>query len=811
MPLVGNPSVYRYFLQVAIARLTATNKADQSKLDKFRTMLVCRIIAWAKRLFALANKLQSDELPPQSILSDPRLAEKIRRSCAVAREAGYGKWLWIDSCCIDKTSSSELSEAINFMYVWYKHSAVCFAFLPDVSGEDELAAEKSEFRRSRWFTRGWTLQELIAPHVVVFLSKDWGPIGTKSTLASTIASITHISEPVLNHTQDVKDASVAMRMAWASQRVTTREEDEAYSLMGIFGVNIPALYGEGRYAFIRLQEEILKQECDQSLFAWNHFAYVDDSETCCFSRRVEHLRPSATGGINVGRVLVQNPGSLGIIDTEAITATSPADFTASFDTIALTPHQLEDRLGIPVPSPTYTPSPFGMQTHLPLISFDSHLAPGGPDVALIGKRQWYLAVLACASLLPGDDRHLLAVICSLPLPPERGGIKATCERNQNRIPILTGGIYCEDTTGRRSHNRFRPVILSPSDIDALRDSIRIEEVYIPMQPPRDVVTAGHKLKRALATLPDKPPVHNGSFSDAICKITVKIRLAPWCMSLLGAQGYTVEDAELVSPAPDDSPMCRFSVTKDGEGVIVECCSTIQIEPRRVVVLTPDDIAERRASIRLVEVDISMRPSYMPGVAASPQSEEGAAALTSNLDSDDVHPIPVDYPARDAPVNVEIVRDSLTRPGLQHIPDALPRHGHTAAARVRAQERAGRRRARAAIPAAQAHRPSARGGDRSAPPRGRADVPHPDLDTGAPEVLGTLENSERGLAAHGARVRRWRTDARRAFHAGAPRGGHVHAGRGAYGVERGSRSCDHVSGRYEVVVLGWWSHIGVCAR
>ncbi|KAL1948106.1 hypothetical protein VTO73DRAFT_12181 [Trametes versicolor] len=561
------------------------------------------------RLFALANKLQSDELPPQSILSDPRLAEKIRRSCAVAREAGY-KWLWIDSCCIDKASSSELSEAINSMYVWYKHSAVCFAFLPDVSGEDELAAEKSEFRRSRWFTRGWTLQELIAPHVVVFLSKDWGPIGTKSTLASTVASITHISEPVLNHTQDVKDASVAMRMAWASQRVTTREEDEAYSLMGIFGVNMPALYGEGRYAFIRLQEEILEQECDQSLFAWSRFACVDDSETCCFSRRVEHLRPSATGGINVGRVLVQNPGSLGIIDAEAIAATSPAAFIASFDTIALTPHQLEDRLGTPVPSPTYTPSPFGMQTHLPLISFDSHLAPGGPDVALIGKRQWYLAVLACASLLPGDDRHLLAVICSLPLPPERGGIKATCERNQNRIPILTGGIYCEDTTGRRSHNWFRTVILSPSDIDALRDSIRIEEVYIPMQPPRDIITAGHKLKRALATLPDKPPVHNGSFSDAICKITVNIQLAPWCMSLLGAQGYTVEDAAPAAPAPDDSPMCGFSVTKGGEGVIVECCSTIRIEPLGAL-----------AQLRVARVEPASTSGRSDGCSASRSATE----------------------------------------------------------------------------------------------------------------------------------------------------------------------------------------------
>ena len=115
----------------------------------------------------------SPDTPPstRTLWQDPRLSAKVRRACEVARAHGY-RYIWIDSCCIDSTSSAELSEAINSMYHWYRDAQVCYAFLADVHVADNVSAEKSFFRESRWFTRGWTLQELIAPRVVVFLSGE---------------------------------------------------------------------------------------------------------------------------------------------------------------------------------------------------------------------------------------------------------------------------------------------------------------------------------------------------------------------------------------------------------------------------------------------------------------------------------------------------------------------------------------------------------------------------------------------------------------------------------------------------------------
>ncbi|RPD62386.1 HET-domain-containing protein, partial [Lentinus tigrinus ALCF2SS1-6] len=196
-----------------------------------------------------------------------RLSPKIRDSCAVARLDGH-LWLWIDTCCIDKTSSAELSEAINSMFTWYANSATCYAFLHDVSDVEEPFRSDSSLRQSEWFTRGWTLQELIAPQLVVFVSQEWRVLGTKHSMAEVVADVTGIEVDILMNTKSLDDISIARRMSWASRRKTTRLEDEAYSLMGIFGVHMPTIYGEGRDAFIRLQEEILKRSPDQSLFAW---------------------------------------------------------------------------------------------------------------------------------------------------------------------------------------------------------------------------------------------------------------------------------------------------------------------------------------------------------------------------------------------------------------------------------------------------------------------------------------------------------------------------------------------------------------
>lgn len=195
------------------------------------------------------------------------LSDKVKGFCKVAREAGY-RLAWNDACCIDKTSSAELSEAINSMFEWYRLSDMCYVYLADVSHGDRPPDRRSEFRRSRWHKRGWTLQELIAPERVEFLTRDWRFLGTKTGLAPTLERITGVNVSILTGRAALDSVGVARRISWAYQRETTRVEDRAYSLMGLFGVHMSATYGEGDNAFIRLQEEIIRTIPDQSLFAW---------------------------------------------------------------------------------------------------------------------------------------------------------------------------------------------------------------------------------------------------------------------------------------------------------------------------------------------------------------------------------------------------------------------------------------------------------------------------------------------------------------------------------------------------------------
>ncbi|KAI0325313.1 HET-domain-containing protein, partial [Cubamyces sp. BRFM 1775] len=192
---------------------------------------------------------------------------KLKGACKKAREDGF-RWLWTDTDCIDTSNSAELSEAINSMFVWYRDAAMCYAYLHDVPSGEDPHRPQSSFRRSRWFKRTWTLQELIAPASIIFLSTNWQPIGAKRNLADLIESITGIDRLVLTHKRPLEDISIACRMSWAASREARREEDRAYSLMGIFGVHLSTIYGEGNHAFVRLQEEILKHTSDQSIFAW---------------------------------------------------------------------------------------------------------------------------------------------------------------------------------------------------------------------------------------------------------------------------------------------------------------------------------------------------------------------------------------------------------------------------------------------------------------------------------------------------------------------------------------------------------------
>ncbi|KAI8963150.1 HET-domain-containing protein [Daldinia sp. FL1419] len=195
---------------------------------------------------------------------------KIVGACRRAQKDGL-QYLWCDTNCIDKSSSAELSEAINSMFAWYRDSVVCYAYLWDVQeGIDTFA-------KSRWFTRGWTLQELLAPSKVLFFDYHWTVIGDRGELAGMISSITRIHIDALRDRSTIYSYSIAQRMSWAADRETTRSEDTAYCLLGIFDINMPLLYGEGSKSFVRLQREIIKVSNDQSILAWDSRYYNHDS------------------------------------------------------------------------------------------------------------------------------------------------------------------------------------------------------------------------------------------------------------------------------------------------------------------------------------------------------------------------------------------------------------------------------------------------------------------------------------------------------------------------------------------------------
>jgi hypothetical protein len=222
---------------------------------------------------------------------------KVEHACQQALKDGYN-YIWIDTCCINKDSSAELSEAINSMFKWYQEACICYAYLSDVHNGDNAS-----FSSSRWFTRGWTLQELLAPNHVHFYDQTWSYVGSRISLATLITTVTgidnyiltraHLDRQVVFNEQSMsagflrldgrtycrvtapanvqsvlKTVTIAQRMKWAAKRQTTRLEDIAYSLLGLFDVHMPLLYGEGMKAFIRLQEAIIEGSRDHSILAF---------------------------------------------------------------------------------------------------------------------------------------------------------------------------------------------------------------------------------------------------------------------------------------------------------------------------------------------------------------------------------------------------------------------------------------------------------------------------------------------------------------------------------------------------------------
>ncbi|KLU91534.1 hypothetical protein MAPG_10052 [Magnaporthiopsis poae ATCC 64411] len=182
---------------------------------------------------------------------------KLASFCRQAAEDGY-EYGWDDTCCIDKSDSAELSEAINSMFRWYQNSDVCYAYLEDVNVTHDHDDPDGTFQRSRWFTRGWTLQELIAPQFVWFYTASWAEIGSRLGLKDAIATTTKIHATLFEEGR-LSEFSFAQQLSWAAGRQTTRPEDRAYSLLGLFGVAMPPIYGEGAVkAFKRMQAELLK-------------------------------------------------------------------------------------------------------------------------------------------------------------------------------------------------------------------------------------------------------------------------------------------------------------------------------------------------------------------------------------------------------------------------------------------------------------------------------------------------------------------------------------------------------------------------
>jgi Heterokaryon incompatibility protein (HET) len=253
---------------------------------------------------------------------------KIKNTCRMALENRL-KYVWIDTCCINKGSSAELTESINSMFRWYKNAEVCYVHLEDLS---LLDLQNNRLPSCRWFTRGWTLQELLAPSIIQFYDRDWNYLGSKSDFMSVISRTTGIPISILKGQIKLEKCSIATRMSWAAHRQTSRIEDTAYCLLGIFDVNMPLIYGEGIKAFRRLQEEIMKINNDMTIFAWKKLesqtqqdlslfaispkAFADSSDIVSFDN--SHLNFSIT---NVG-LRVPEGVTLRISDTFA---------TASFE------------------------------------------------------------------------------------------------------------------------------------------------------------------------------------------------------------------------------------------------------------------------------------------------------------------------------------------------------------------------------------------------------------------------------------------------------------------------------------------------
>ncbi|KAH9851048.1 hypothetical protein C2E23DRAFT_886801 [Lenzites betulinus] len=470
-----------------------------------------------------ASSGPSIESPCTSILDHPRLSAKIKNICKVAREAGY-KLVWVDSACIDKTSSAELSEAINSMYEWYRLADVCYAYLADVPDDGvPPTAPTSTFRKSYWHRRGWTLQELIAPGHVVFLTCTWKFLGTKIGLASTLQIITGIQFSILVGRDSVFSISISKRLGWAALRYTTRVEDEAYSLMGLFDVHMPPIYGEGRKAFLRLQEEIIKTSPDQSIFAWG--------STCTLKA--------------LGTAQNRNTTSPEGLPEQGLLASSAREYRYTRNISPLPPSRflsLLQRTESEISLPHCVFTPHGVRIKLPCIDLTSL-----PEVSNAISRPFLNVGHATGCSVPPSRARYLALLrcesfdgCLIALALCHPDSRRTAQNSQ----ALAVGSHL--SCGVPYHRPPFRVVYIPADVLPL---------LLPHLSPASKIVILRDYP-----VPAYRPARIGPFSPSIFASATALSVAPWCVLELSSLGVSVSPVQFeLLDAPEGELQAAFSL------------------------------------------------------------------------------------------------------------------------------------------------------------------------------------------------------------------------------------------------------------
>lgn len=340
------------------------------------------------------------------------------------------------------------------MFRWYKKAKICYAYLEDVDDVSELA-------RSRWFTRGWTLQELIAPKDVSFYSTNWTFLGSKSDLRDNLEAITGISQDVLSGASESWHECIATRMRWAANRQTTRLEDMAYCLLGIFDVQMPLLYGEGKRAFTRLQQEIMRGSDDQSLFAWG----VPESPYS-----IEQLRGTLSANETYGLLADSPRGFLLATEIEPVRSKQRPTATSKSSTsvqIELPVAQIAGRQ-VAILACT-TPERPGTYLGFCLNHWDMFYTSRGGEILAIPARDWLASQVKMLEM-----RQISSGLPRLPSPVIRvvHGSHSPYYQKPD-IHALQGASYVAAKNVILPHNHSGPsavMIFEPSDMERVKSN-----------------------------------------------------------------------------------------------------------------------------------------------------------------------------------------------------------------------------------------------------------------------------------------------------------------------------------------------------